>query len=148
MGTTILAYINMTVMGSIGLIHFYWAFGGKWGIDQALPATDQGDKVLRPGLLACVVVALGLMAFALFYLMIRSDAAVLLPSFLWRWGAPVLAGIFTMRALGDFKYVGVFKQIKTTVFAKMDTRYYTPLCLYLGASTAWIALENLGIMTK
>lgn len=148
MVTTILAYLNAAIVAAIGLIHFYWAFGGRWGIDQALPATDQGKKVLIPGMIACLVVAFGLMAFSLYYLMVRTGGFTYLPVALFRWGAPILAGIFLLRALGDFKYVGLFKQVKTTVFASMDTQYYTPLCLYLGTSTAWIALENLGILTK
>jgi hypothetical protein len=34
--------------------------------------------------------------------------------------------------LGDFKYWGFFKSIRNNQFAKYDSLYYSPLCLYIG----------------
>jgi len=45
------------------------------------------------------------------------------------WAIPA---IFLLRALGDFRYVGFFKKVKTTPFAKADTKFFSPLCLMLG----------------
>jgi hypothetical protein len=54
-----------------------------------------------------------------------------------------LAIVLIIRAIGDFKYVGFFKRIKNTPFARYDTQYYAPLCLYLGLSTLLILYHGL-----
>lgn len=61
-----------------------------------------------------------------------------LPAFLQRWGVWAVAGLFALRALGDFRYVGFFKKINHTHFAHMDSRYYSPLCVWLALSSAYI----------
>ena len=48
--------------------------------------------------------------------------------------APVL-----MRAIGDFRYVGFFKRVRGSRFARMDTTLYSPLCLALAAGVAAVA---------
>ncbi|WP_205190355.1 DUF3995 domain-containing protein, partial [Burkholderia sp. LMG 13014] len=47
-----------------------------------------------------------------------------------------LALIFAVRAVGDFRYVGFFKRIRGSRFARMDTLYYSPLCAALSLSIA------------
>ena len=44
-----------------------------------------------------------------------------------------------VRAIGDFKYVGFFKQRRGTRFALLDTRFYSPLALALGVGVAVVA---------
>ncbi|EGD05771.1 hypothetical protein B1M_04736, partial [Burkholderia sp. TJI49] len=48
----------------------------------------------------------------------------------------VLALIFAVRAVGDFRYVGFFKRIRGSRFARMDTLCYSPLCAALALSIA------------
>ena len=55
-----------------------------------------------------------------------------LPNLINNYGLYALAIVLIIRAMGDFKYVGFFKTIKNTPFADYDTRYYSPLCLFLG----------------
>jgi len=45
----------------------------------------------------------------------------------------LIAVAFFFRAVGDFNYVGFFKKVKNTGFAKRDNRYYSPLCLLVFA---------------
>jgi hypothetical protein len=40
----------------------------------------------------------------------------------------LLAAVFALRAIGDFRYVGFFKRVRNTGFARLDTRAYSPLC--------------------
>ncbi len=47
-----------------------------------------------------------------------------------------LALIFAVRAIGDFRYVGFFKHIRGSRFARMDTLCYSPLCAALSLSIA------------
>ncbi|MBN3819698.1 DUF3995 domain-containing protein, partial [Paraburkholderia sp. Se-20369] len=51
-------------------------------------------------------------------------------------GTVVLALIFAVRAVGDFRYVGFFKRIRGSRFARLDTLCYSPLCAALSLSIA------------
>jgi Protein of unknown function (DUF3995) len=53
------------------------------------------------------------------------------------WAIPI---IFIARTIGDFKYAGFFKKIKDTDFGKMDTQYYSPLCLIVGVISLIVKL--------
>jgi len=46
--------------------HFYWLFGGKWGLDQVVPTEPKSAE--RPPIppVATLVVAIGLMAIGFF----------------------------------------------------------------------------------
>ena len=126
-------YVTATILFLIFLflsgIHVYWAFGGKWGSESAIPKEADGKRVLNPGLTACLVVALALLADALFVMQHAGIFSVSLPAWLNEYGLRFLGIIFMLRAVGDFRYVGFFKTIRGTQFAKMDTRYYSPLCV-------------------
>jgi hypothetical protein len=43
----------------------------------------------------------------------------------------VICLLFFIRAIGDFKLIGLFKRIHDTGFAWWDTRVYSPLCLLI-----------------
>jgi hypothetical protein len=69
---------------------------------------------------------------------------VLVPSLrvLSRIGVWAMAAIFTVRAIGDFRYVGFFKTVRNTRFAELDTLVYTPLCLLLAIAITIVALSG------
>ena len=131
---SLLANINGLLMVLIALMHLYWAFGGRRGAEQAIPTGGEGkQRVFNPGPATFVVVIAGLFAFAACYF--SAGFGFSLPFAKTGWAVAVPAFIFTARAIGDFRYVGFFKKIKDTVFGRFDTRYYSPLCLYLGVSS-------------
>ena len=39
---------------------------------------------------------------------------------------------------GNFRLVGFFKKVRGTRFATLDTRYYSPLCLFLAAAAFFV----------
>jgi hypothetical protein len=143
--TAILALINGLITAELGLLHLYWATGGQWGIAQAVPTDESGKRVLNTSSLACIVVGLGLLGFALYYFSIGFGFSLQLPFGKEKWGIWVLAFIFTARAVGDFRYVGFFKKLKNTEFGRLDTRWYAPLCLWLGMTSAVIGLQKVGL---
>ena len=49
--------------------------------------------------------------------------------------------VTTVRAVGDRKYVGFFKRVRDTEFARRDSRIYSPLCLLLGLGAAAIVVS-------
>lgn len=123
---------------TLAAVHGYWAIGGTAGLDAALPADAGGTIRLRPTPGLTWAVAAGL-------LLLAGISAAHLPfgaghRTTWlRVADGAMAVVFGLRAVGDFRYVGLSKRIHGTTFARLDTRYYTPLCLLLAASGAWLA---------
>jgi len=127
-------FVFVTFLG-MGVIHFYWAFGGEFLLDAAIP-TKEGKKLFNPGKLLTILVALILLGFAFVTLSIDSSEGVY-SSLGW-----AIATLFTLRAIGDFNMVGFFKKIKQTKFALYDTKYFSPLCLVLGISLSILLLNT------
>lgn len=123
---TILTIITLIIAG---LFHFYWAFGGDIGIDKVIPTKD-GKALLNPGKLLTLIVGLVLFGFALIaYLLNFHDLNSISYGKYIIYSGWFLSGIFIIRAIGDFNAVGFFKKIKSTEFAKFDTKYFAPLTL-------------------
>ena len=123
-------------------LHLYWSCGGKWGALATLPMKENGAPLFQPGAFACVVVALGLSAMAWLVLSHRGILPTLLPASLSGKLLGADAGIFTLRCLGDFRYLGFFRKINSTDFAVMDRKLYTPLCASYAISFAVLALSR------
>lgn len=137
----ILSLINAIILIIISAIHFYWAFGGKWATDRVFPEI-KSTKPIKPSILATVVVAFAFLGFAIVYLNKINLFSIRLPQVIEQYGTWVLSVVFIIRAIGEFKYVGFFKTMKDSKFAEMDTKFYSPLCLYLGLSSLIISLSN------
>lgn len=110
-------------------IHINWAFGGKWSLDRALPTNEEGKRVLNPTRVDSAIVAIGLLIFATYYLLKANIITLSVPSHMLPYVGWAISSIFMLRAIGDFKYVGFFKRFKTTDFAKLDLKIYSPLSL-------------------
>lgn len=135
------AIFNTILLGLIAALHFYWLLGGKWAIDAAVPSSKEGKKVFKPGIFATLVVAFGLLFMALLHLDKVGLIALSLPTWLDNYALKIVAFIFLIRAIGEFRYLGFFKKIKNTKFARSDTRLYSPLCLLLSMNALLTALQ-------
>lgn len=135
-----LGIFNGLLLAILSSIHFYWAFGGKWGFELALPQNAEQQKMLNPKPIDCAIIGLGLLAFSLFFLYSVKLLPLPLPSWLLPNGLWIISGIFFLRALGDFRYVGFSKGIRNTRFSRLDSFYYSPLCLLISLAGAGIAL--------
>lgn len=140
--TSLFAILLFLIFLFLSSLHFYWGLGGRWGSEAVIPAGDNNTKVMMPGPLPTFVVAFGLLGFAVFILIKSGLLNINLPWWLEKYGLWIIAGIFILRAIGEFKYVGFFKKIKQTKFAQNDTKYYSPLCLLIGTLTIFIELSN------
>jgi hypothetical protein len=136
--TILLSIINAFIFTIISAFHFYWAMGGNVGKDVVLPSNIEGFKTLTPSKAMTIIVAFVFLSFAIFYLIKVNLINFPLPQFVNNYGLYALASVLIIRTIGDFKYVGFFKTIKDTPFAKYDSTYYSPLCLFLGLSTLFI----------
>ena len=112
-------------------IHFYWAFGGTWGSQSVIPTKDDSTPPKYPGIIPTLIVAFGLLGFGFLPLIITDTIHFQLPGWLEKSGLWIIAGIFGLRAIGEFNYVGFFKKHRHTKFGKNDTKYYSPLCLII-----------------
>ena len=114
------------------MLHVFWAFGGSWGVNTALPTKDDSElPVLRPRMLGTFFI--GLLCFlASILLIVQLDLlAAIKSSPLSKWLYIAGGIVFLLRAIGEGKYVGFFKKIKHTRFAKQDTAFYSPLCVWI-----------------
>jgi len=114
-------------------VHLYWAAGGKAGKSAAVPAAN-GRPVIKPSAFGTAMVAVGLCAMAAL-LALRIGwlnlPALANDSGLVKIGVWLIAAVFALRAIGDFRYVGFFKRIRGSRFARLDTLAYSPLCVCL-----------------
>nr|WP_121272278.1 DUF3995 domain-containing protein [Pedobacter schmidteae] len=129
-----LLILNSLIFLLIALLHIYWAFGGTWAIDSAIPTNSDEKKMFSPGILGTLTVALGLLFFMLTDLTLVGFITFDIAKNIIHYLVPGIAIIFLIRALGDFNYVGFTKRHIQSKFAKMDTRFYSPLCLFIALS--------------
>ncbi|MFA5215707.1 DUF3995 domain-containing protein [Sulfuricurvum sp.] len=133
---TILAIVALSL---IGLLHFYWALGGVIGMNIAVP-TEDGKPLINPGKVATVIVGVALFGFAsVAYLLYFYDLQLTSYRDYILNAGWILSGIFTLRGIGEFNAVGLFKKIKSSEFAYYDTRFYTPFALSMGLVFALLA---------
>lgn len=127
----ILSVILSLIFFILGGIHFNWVLGGQFGFAEALPTKENGERILNPRKIDSAIVGICLSAFAIFYFLRSGIIDFNMPEWLLKYAGWVIAVIFISRAIGDFKYVGFFKKIKTTDFGKKDTKLFSPLCLII-----------------
>lgn len=128
----IISIVLFFILFALGMLHFYWAIGGKWALEGALPQSETGKIILTPKPFASIIVGIGLVVFGLFVLIKSKIIFFDLPVWLNQYGLLFLSFLFVARAIGDFKYVGFFKKIKKTSFGILDTKVYSPLCVFIG----------------
>jgi hypothetical protein len=112
-------------------LHFYWALGGQWAIEAVVPTNSRDEKVLRTSILSCIIIGCGLLMFAFYYLLELRQIEFVLTHYIVGFIKWIIPSIFLLRAIGDFNYVGFTKRIKGTEFARLDTKYFAPLCVLI-----------------
>jgi hypothetical protein len=125
--------VAIVILLTVAGVHLYWAAGGKAGRGAAVPSAN-GRAVIKPSAFATAMVAVGLCATAaLLALRIGWLDLSALPGnrLVVRIGTWLMAAVFALRAIGDFRYVGFFKRIRDSRFARLDTLAYSPLCACL-----------------
>lgn len=129
--TSILASVAALFLMILSIIHVYWAFGGSWGSTVAVPRKPGGEALFRPRMPETIAVAV-LLLIACLSLLVQSGVTQFMDANPYiRYICVVCAFVFFLRAVGEFNYMGFFKRVKHTPFAVNDTKYYSPLCLFL-----------------
>ncbi|MCH2044614.1 MAG: DUF3995 domain-containing protein [Saprospiraceae bacterium] len=128
----ILAIILFVIFSILGAFHLYWLAGGSWGMEYVIPTKDDTTQRLTPPAFATLIVAVALFSFGLVYLQLTELIYLPVPDWIINYAAWFIPSIFILRAIGEFNYVGFFKRIRHTKFAKADSKLFSPLCLGIG----------------
>jgi len=131
--------ILCVVFLTLSAIHVRWLFGDRLGMEGVVPTRD-GEPLLRPGKGATLTVAVALACAALVSVWRGLDPLVG-PTWVPRLGIWVLAAVFALRAIGEFRYIGLFKRVRGTRFARNDSLFFSPLCLGISGLAVWLALK-------
>ena len=127
-----LSILLSIILIALGLIHFNWVVGGKFGFSESLPTNEKGERVLNPKKIDSAIVGFGLTAFGVFYLFRSGLLHYNFPEWILIYVGWIIPLIFLLRAVGEFRYIGFFKSVKHTDFGKLDTKFFSPLCLFIG----------------
>ena len=137
---------SATLLFIISAIHGYWTLGGRRGVKAAIPelngrpvfmVTTLGTFTVMFLLLLAGVILLGSVGF-------YGDVE---PKFLYSWTPWILTVVFAIRAIGDFRYAGIFKKVRYTYFAWWDNFIYIPLCLLIAALCLVVALGRTAVIS-
>jgi hypothetical protein len=123
---------------ALSVLHIFWALGGKWGFENAIPTRD-GVPLFTPGAASTLLIAFMLLTAA-FISLWRGIMPHMGPTWIPRLGVWIIAFVFAARSIGDFRYCGFFKRIRSTPFARNDTLIYSPLCVCVSALSIWLAI--------
>ena len=138
-GVTVVAFALAVVFCALSLLHTGWALGLGSGQVQAVPARPDGQPVFRPGPWATLAVAGLLLLAALLVTQRAGLGREWIPAGLVGPGCWGVSAALVLRAIGEFRYVGFFKRVRGTAFARMDSRLYSPLALLLGLGAGLVA---------
>lgn len=138
----ILIAINTIIFLLLSILHFYWAFGGKLWFEDVLPTNSGGLKKINPGMAAGLIIAFGLLFMALITIGNLGSFDKFIQGKYFRYGTFVIAIIFFLRTIGDFKFFGFFKKVTRTRFAINDTKIFSPLCLFIALISIMIFILN------
>ena len=121
--------------------HFYMALVPSAGNRGAVPSVD-GKLLLVPTRSATVAVGVVLLLFAGLVLATAGIIPLGLSQIALSWLSYLLALGLLGRAVGEFRYVGFFKRVRGTKFARLDTLLYSPLCLLLAVGVTLVAFQH------
>jgi len=140
MNTAVAITVSLAFV-ALALWHFRMALSPSQGMSGAVPS-ESGKPLFVPSVRATLAVGLVLLVFACLVAATAGFVEVGLPVRLLTWSCYALSlGLFA-RAVGEFKYVGFFKRVRGSKFARLDTLLYSPLCLLLAAGVAFVAGQH------
>lgn len=137
----VIARLVASAIAALGLMHVYWALGGRVGKSVAVPEVD-GQRAFAPSRTGTLLVA-GALFFAATVVAIAGglfDAGDF--NGVFRILAFGLSATLFARAVGDFRLTGFFKRVRGTHFARLDTALFSPLCLALSLAVLYVAYKD------
>jgi hypothetical protein len=136
--------LGLVVCGAfvaLAVWHFGMALFPSSNKSGTVPSVG-GRPLFSPSRGATTAVGMVLLLFAALVAATAGWISVGLSRVVLAWLSYALALGLLARAIGEFKYVGFFKRVRGSRFARLDTLLYSPLCLLLAAGVAAVALQN------
>ena len=140
MNTTLALIVSLTFV-VLALWHLSMALLPSGGISGAVPI-ESGKPLFVPSVRATLTVGVVLLVFAFLVAGTTGLIELGLPVQVLSWCSYALALGLLARAVGEFKYVGFFKRVRGSTFARLDTLLYSPLCLLLAVGVALVARRH------
>ncbi len=138
---TVIARLLAAALAALGLMHVYWALGGRAGKSAAVPEIN-GQRAFVPTRAGTLAVAAALLFAASVVAIAGGLFGVGEFKGFFRFLAYGLSATFIARAIGDFRLVGFFKRVRDTRFARLDTFVFAPGCLALGLAVLYVAYNG------
>lgn len=128
----ILGILLAVIFAILVFFHLYWAAGGRFGGGAAIPSAAGGsERLFTPSPFITILVAAALFAAMLVVLGRLKIWGAFVPGWIFYSGTWVISLLFLLRTIGDFRYIGFFKSVTDTNFARWDTILFSPLCLFI-----------------
>lgn len=134
--TGLLAVALIVMLTAIALLHGYWGLAGRW------PARDEptlADMVIgktpggrMPPPVACFAVAAAILAGVSLIVLVSFTDLPNPPGTLVKAAYGTFTAVFLLRGLAGY-VPAIWHRSAGTAFVRLNTRYYSPLCLLLGA---------------
>jgi hypothetical protein len=141
--TTVVAILVSVIFVCLALWHVQMAFTSSAGTASSGAVPSVGGRALFvPSRTSTLLVAVALFIFAGLVLATAGFVQVAASRRLLFWLSSALAFALFVRAVGEFKYVGFFKRVRDSRFARLDTLVYSPLCLLLALGVAFVACAD------
>lgn len=129
-GPVVLRALTLTavvVATLAALLHLGWAGGRAKPLARAaVPTRPDGRPLFEPSAAATLAVAAALVVFAG-----ALAVALVQPVPLARWLVAAGTAVLVVRAVGDGRYAGFSKRLRSTAFARRDDLVYTPIVVSL-----------------
>lgn len=138
---TALASVVSLAFVALAVWHFRMALWPAAGTSGTVPSVS-GKPLFVPSARATVLVGVVLLLFACLVAATAGLLEVGIPVRVLSWLCYALALGLLARAVGEFKYVGFFKRVRGSRFARLDTLLYSPLCLLLAVGVALVARRH------
>ena len=139
---SVVALVAGLVVALISALHVFWALGGEWGGAGAVPSRPGEAPLFSPSP-ATTLVAAASFALAAWIIFVAGELSRPVgPRWIYVVGIWCVGLAFVARAVGDFRYVGLFKRVHGTPFAAMDDRVFSPLALVIGLAVLWLASKQ------
>jgi hypothetical protein len=133
-----LAVAVCLVFVALAIWHIGMVMWPTLGESAAVPSIE-GKPLFVPSRKNTIAVAIALLLFAGLVAATAGVLSVGLPRVALSWLSFGLALGLLARGIGEFKYVGLFKRVRGSRFATLDTWVYSPLCLLLAVGVWYVA---------
>jgi hypothetical protein len=136
-----LALIVSLLFVALALWHVRMAISPASGESGAVPS-EAGKPLFVPSARGTLAVAFVLLLFAGLVAATAGFFHLGVPQRVLAWLCYALALGLLARAIGEFKYLGFFKRVRGSRFARLDTLVYSPICLLLALGVALVAWQH------